>query len=99
MNDQDIRQILNAANLFEVWRIAFLLGGIGVLVFITGVLHRFAAQVSERFPSQRLLFLQIVTTINFCIYIFGGAFLVYAALSPAKELLIALGGGAAVAIG
>ncbi len=99
MNEQNINQMLDTVKLFEVWRIALLLGGIGVLVFIAGLLNRLAASASERFPSHRLLFLQIVTTINFCIYIFGGAFLIYMALSPAKELLIALGGGAAVAIG
>lgn len=99
MNDQNINQMLEAANLFEVWRIALLLGGIAALVFIAGLMNRLAAGASERFPSHRLLFLQIVTTFDFCIYIFGGAFLIYIALSPAKELLIALGGGAAVAIG
>lgn len=99
MNEKDISQVLDAIKLFEVWRIALLLGGIVILVFITGLLNRFTARVSERFPSHRLLFLQIITTINFCIYIFGGALLIYISLSPAKELLIALGGGAAVAIG
>ncbi|MDD5276482.1 MAG: mechanosensitive ion channel [Methylovulum sp.] len=99
MNDQNINQIVAAANLFEVWRIALLLGGIAALVFIAGLMNRLAAGASARFPSHRLLFLQIVTTFDFCIYIFGGAFLIYIALSPAKELLIALGGGAAVAIG
>lgn len=91
--------MLGAVQLFETWRIAMLLGGIGLLVLITGALNRIAAKASDSFPAHRLLFLQIVTTINFCIYIFGGAFLVYISLSPAKELLIALGGGAAVAIG
>jgi small-conductance mechanosensitive channel len=99
MNDKDIGQLLDAIKLFEIWRIVLLLGGIGVLVSIANVLNRLAARASERFPSHRLLFLQIVTTLEFCIYIFGGAFLIYASLSPAKELLIALGGGAAVAIG
>jgi small-conductance mechanosensitive channel len=99
MNEQDISQLSEAAQLFEIWRIALLLAGIGMLVLIAGALNRFAARASERFPSHRLLFLQIVTTINFCVYIFGGAFLVYVSLSPAKELLLALGGGAAVAIG
>lgn len=99
MNEQDINQMLHAIRLFEVWRIALLLGGIALLVFIAGTLNRLASKASDRFPSRRLLFLQIVTTINFCIYIFGGALLIYIALSPAKELLIALGGGAAVAIG
>lgn len=99
MNDQDINQMVDAVKLFEVWRIAVLLIGLSILVFIAGLLNRLAARASEQFPSRRLLFLQIVTTIDFCIYIFGGAFLIYTTLSPAKELLIALGGGAAVAIG
>jgi small-conductance mechanosensitive channel len=99
MNDQDLSQILSALQLFEMWRIALLLGGIAFLVFIAGSLNQIATRASERFPSHRLLFRQIVTSINFCVYIFGGALLVYVSLSPAKELLIALGGGAAVAIG
>jgi small-conductance mechanosensitive channel len=99
MNEKDISQVLDTIKLFEVWRIALLLGGIAFLVFVTGLLNRFVARATERFPSHRLLFLQIVTTINFCIYIFGGALLIYISLSPAKELLIALGGGAAIAIG
>ncbi len=99
MNEKDISQVLDAIKLFEIWRIALLLGGIGLLVLIAGALNRLASRVSERFPSHRLLFLQIVTTLNFCIYIFGGALLIYISLSPARELLIALGGGAAVAIG
>ena len=99
MNEQNISQLSDAIKLFEIWRVALLLAGIGALVLITATLNRFAARASEHFPSHRLLFLQIVTTINFCIYIFGGAFLIYVSLSPAKELLLALGGGAAVAIG
>jgi len=99
MNEQDISQLTDAVKLFEVWRIALLLAGIGFLVLIASILNRFATRASDDFPSHRLLFLQIVTTVNFCIYIFGGAFLIYVSLSPAKELLLALGGGAAVAIG
>jgi small-conductance mechanosensitive channel len=99
MNDGDIEQVLQAIKVFEVWRIVLLLGGIAFLVFIATTLNRVAERFSLRFPSHRLLFLQIVTSLNFCIYIFGGAVLIYASLSPAKQLLIALGGGAAVAIG
>jgi Small-conductance mechanosensitive channel len=99
MSEQNIGQLFDALMLFEVWRIVFLLAGIGILVFIAGLFNRLAGHASEYFPSHRLLFLQIVTTLNFCTYIFGGAALIYVSLSPAKELLIALGGGAAVAIG
>lgn len=99
MNEQDLNQLSEAIQLFEIWRIALLLAGIGLLVLIADMLNRVAGRASDNFPSQRLLFLQIVTTIDFCVYIFGGAFLIYVSLSPAKELLLALGGGAAVAIG
>lgn len=99
MNEQNIDQVLQAIKIFELWRIALLVGGIVFLVFIAGSLNRAVANASKRFPSHRLLFLQIVATVNFCIYIFGGAFLIYVALNPARQLLIALGGGAAVAIG
>lgn len=99
MNEQDINQIWDALALFEVWRLAFLLFGIGLLVFLAGLLNRLAARASDYFPSRRLLFLQVITIINFCNYVFGGGLLIYVAMSTAKELLIALGGGAAVAIG
>jgi len=99
MSDHDFSQLNEAIKLFEIWRIVLLLAGIGILVLTAGMLNRFATRASDNFPSHRLLFLQIVTTVNFCIYIFGGAFLIYVSLSPAKELLLALGGGAAVAIG
>jgi len=99
MNEHDVNQILDAAKLFEFWRIVLLFGGIGILVSIAGAFNRIASNISEHLPSKRLIILQIVTVLEFCIYIFGGAFLIYIALSPAKELLIALGGGAAVAIG
>lgn len=99
MNEQDLNQILHAVQLFEIWRIALFLIGIFTLVSIAGLFNRLAAKISERFPSRRLLSLQIVTTLDFCTYIFGGAFLIYITLNPAKELLLALGGGAAVAIG
>ncbi|MGR8942332.1 MAG: mechanosensitive ion channel family protein [Gammaproteobacteria bacterium] len=99
MNEKDIEQVVQALKIFEPWRIVLILVGIAFLVVLAGGLNRAAAHASKRFPSYRLLFLQIVATANFCIYIFGGAFLMYVALSPAKQLLFALGGGAAVAIG
>ena len=43
--------------------------------------------------------LQIITIIIFLIYIIGTAVIFYGSLQPPKELLIALGGSAAVAIG
>lgn len=85
--------------MFEAWRVAFLLLGMAVLVFTAGFCKRLADRASDYFPSRRLLFLQIVTTLNFCVYIFGGSLLIYVTLSPAKSILLALGGGAAVAIG
>jgi len=43
--------------------------------------------------------LQVATVIGFAIYMVGGVLLIYGALKPSKELMLALGGSAAVAIG
>lgn len=99
MNEQNMSEIWDAMLKFEAWRALFLLLGMAVLVFMAGLFKRLADRASDYFPSRRLLFLQIVTTLNFCVYIFGGSLLIYVTLSPAKEILLALGGGAAVAIG
>jgi small-conductance mechanosensitive channel len=75
--------------------------GLAFLALLAAVrlITRVSTRLSVRFPTRRLLILQFQATIVFFLYIFVGGFIVYLMLVPAKELLIALGGGAAVAIG
>lgn len=89
----EITKILNFSRLF------YLFLAVGLLWIIVHLVNRAAVKIGIKFPAHRLLALQIVTIISFGLYIGGGILLVYGILQPPKELLLALGGSAAVAIG
>ncbi|MHA1539096.1 MAG: mechanosensitive ion channel family protein [Alphaproteobacteria bacterium] len=97
--DGNISQALDVLNLFKVDRIFYLVFGFAALYFSVKFIQNFAESLYERFPARRLMLLQIVTVIGFMIYIVGGSFIFYLTLQPTKELIYALGGSAAVAIG
>ena len=99
MDSGNFDQVMDAAQLFRADRLMLLLIGIVFLVLIVKAIEKVAGFIYVRFPLRRLLALQIVTSITFLIYIFGTPFLVYAVLSPPKELMIAVGGSVAVALG
>lgn len=99
MNESDLTQISEVFKLFEFHRILLLLAGIFVIGYVTKLMTAFSNKLQEQFPAKRLFVLQVATMFNFSLYIFGTVFLVYVALRPPKELLLALGGSAAVAIG
>lgn len=71
--------------------------------YLIGLLSNKVTLVSEtlqkKFTSRRLLILKLATVISFSLYIVGSVFLIYSVLKPPKELLIAIGGSAAVAVG
>ncbi len=87
------------ARLFDLGKIFSLCLSVGILWAGVNLLNRLATGLGRTLPSRRLLVLQIVTVLSFAIYIGGGVLIVYGVLQPPKELLIALGGSAAVAIG
>ena len=92
----------NFSEIFELLQFQklFILGvGIVVIVFLGSLLKKFSDGLGEKFPAYRLLLLQITTILSFALYILGTTGLVFGALNPSKELLLTLGGSAAVAIG
>ncbi len=95
----ELQGMAEIAKLFSIAKVATLFVSITLLWLIVHFLNRTAATLGHRFPSRRLLVLQVVTVISFICYIGGGILIVYGVLSPPKELMIALGGSAAVAIG
>ncbi len=99
MNGDEIDNLKNLVGLFEFHKIGALVLGLSVLWLLIRGLGRFGDNLTHRFPGKRLFVLQIVTMAIFSLYIFGGTFVFYASLRPSKELLITLGGSAAVAIG
>jgi small-conductance mechanosensitive channel len=93
---QNILEFFNQVHFKEVF---FLIAGIVLLATVVGLLHRMTLYLSKKYPARRLLLFRLSSTISFFLYVFGGLFLVYEVLHPTKELLLAIGGGMAVAIG
>jgi small conductance mechanosensitive channel len=99
MDSNGIDNVNEIVKLFEFRKVFYLVLSFIVLSFVTNRINIISGIIQKNFTSKRLLILKITTLITFSIYIFGSFFLIYSILSPPKELMIALGGSAAVAIG
>tara|TARA_B100001971_G_scaffold215195_1_gene260334 strand:- start:164085 stop:164888 length:804 start_codon:yes stop_codon:yes gene_type:complete len=99
MDNASLDNINEIVKLFEIRKIIYLIISFIILSVVTNQINNISAYFQKNFASSRLLILKITTLLTFGIYIFGTFFLVYSILSPPKELMIALGGSAAVAIG
>ncbi len=99
MNDGQLDQLSQIFELLKFERISVLIIGIAVLYFISKFISGAGESLGQKFTAKRLLVLQIVTILNFALYVFGLPLLIYSVLRPPKELLIALGGSVAVAVG
>jgi small-conductance mechanosensitive channel len=99
MNDNGLNRIFELSGLFRFDRIFLLVVALFGLVIVVKLIERLADSIYARIPSRRMLLSQIVTVVNFLIYIVGGALLFYGILNPPKELMLAVTGSAAVAIG
>lgn len=99
MNDSSLDGLVQAMQMFEPSKIITFALGIAILFIINRSLKKISESLGGQFPSKRLLILQIVTIAIFLIYIIGVIAIFYGALKPSKELLLALGGSIAVAMG
>jgi len=99
MDTSEISNLSNVLGLFEADRIILLIFGFVAIHFIVKFINKLGSELYDKIPSKRLLILQINTIIGFVIYILGFFIIVYVSLKPPKELIFALGGSAAVAIG
>lgn len=99
MDNPSLDNISEFFKLFELRKIVLLVFGYFVLSFIANYIYKFSEGLQRKFASKRLFILKVTTVLSFSIYILGSIFLFYSVLRPPKELLIAIGGSAAVAIG
>lgn len=99
MNNSNLDGLIQVISLFEPQKIAVFVFGILALFLINRVLKKVAEALGSQLPSKRLLILQIITIVIFLIYIIGTIAIFYGALKPSKELMLALGGSIAVAMG
>ncbi|MCB0404746.1 MAG: mechanosensitive ion channel [Bdellovibrionales bacterium] len=99
METNNPEQLSLFLSIFRISALVYLTLALGCLVLVVKLLERLSLKIQAIFPSQRLHILQFTTILSFFLYIGGGLYLFYAILSPPKELLLAVGGSAAVAIG
>ena len=99
MNDLTQETLDTLTGLFQFNKIAMIIIGIFIIILFVKLIKNISNKLSENLSSKRLLILQISTITTFFLYTFGIAGLIYTVLSPPKELLIALGGSIAVAVG
>ena len=80
-------------------KIALFLFLIICILFVVKIISLWSERIQEKFSGKRLLILQVTTIFTFTAYLFGflGAF--YFVFKPSQELLVAVGGSAAVAFG
>lgn len=99
MNNNELDQVVAAMQLFEPNRLMLLAFGILFLIAVSRTAEAIRNSLYGKLPSKRLLISQVTTIFTFIVYVFGGTLVFYASLRPSKELLLAVGGSAAVAIG
>ncbi len=99
MNEGDLTQLDQLAQLFQFDRMVMLALGIAALVFAVKGVNYLARLLYQRVPSRRLLISQVATVVGFLIYTAGGVVVVFVALEPPRELMLAATGSLAVALG
>ncbi len=99
MGTSELDSVLQLMQMLKISKLLSLFLGLFILWLIANTFHHIGSRLNKHFPSKRILILQIITVLNFFLYIFGGFILIYGILDPPKELMIAVGGSAAVAIG
>ncbi len=99
MESLELSQLNAVLSILRIDRVIALIISFVGLVFIARSVQKASNKLQKAYPSRRVLVLQIATIINFSLYIGGSVLLVYGILRPPKEIMLALGGSAAVAIG
>lgn len=99
MDNQTLEDLAALSDLLDLSKVFMLLAAALFLWLVNDLLQRLSQKLMETIPSRRFLILQTSTLITFLWY-FGGAYwMIVGILKPPREMLLALGGSAAVAVG
>lgn len=80
-------------------KIVYFLVGLSAIIIFSKLLNLWSEKIQEKFTGKRLFILQLTTIISFILYLVGTITLFYIVFRPTKEVLVTMGGSAAVAIG
>lgn len=69
------------------------------IFIVVKIVSAWSERLQEKFSGKRLIILQVTTVFSFITYLFGVLGIFYYVFQPSKELLVAVGGSAAVAFG
>lgn len=99
MTDNVVGDLTAVAALLDPYKLLLLAIGIAVLWASAWLVRDLADRLMHRLPSQRFLVLQVATLATFAVYILGTGALVVGVLQPPREMMLAIGGSLAVAVG
>ncbi len=84
---------------FKVDKVILFIFLIICIFFLVKLVTTWSEKVQVKFSGKRLIILQVTTVFSFVTYLFGFLGVFYYVFQPSKELLVAVGGSAAVAVG
>lgn len=99
MDNQALQDISAISDLFNVSKVMMLLAAMIVMWLGNKVVRHLCEALMASIPARRFLILQIATLFTFVWYFVGTYWLISGIIQPPKEMLLALGGSAAVATG
>ncbi|MAR89333.1 MAG: mechanosensitive ion channel [Pseudomonadota bacterium] len=99
MDNQTIEELAAITDLLDLSKVFMLLAAAIFLWLSNLLMRRLGQKLMDKIPSRRFLILQTSTLITFLWYIGGAYWMIVGILQPPREMLLALGGSAAVAVG
>ena len=84
---------------FQMDKILLFVFLVGCIVVAVKLVNYWSNNIQKRFSGKRLAILQVTTIFSFTAYLFGILLVFYLVFQPSRELLVGIGGSAAVAIG
>lgn len=99
MDNQALQDISAVGDLLDMSKVIMLLSAIFVLWLINKVVRHVCEMLMTSIPARRFMILQLATLFTFVWYFVGTYWVITGIIQPPKEMVLALGGSAAVAIG
>lgn len=97
--DADLDNVMQILGLLRPTTLLTLVVGVLALMLVVRFLRRGGERLAGRLPARRLMIMQTTNLIAFGAYTFGAMVLFFGVLAPPRELMIAVAGGLAVAVG
>lgn len=99
MGDETLKDLAAVGALLDLNKVIMLVAAAMFIWFSNKMMRGFSQTLMEKIPSRRFMILQTATLFTFVWYFAGVYWMAVVIVDPPKELLLAIGGSAAVATG